>query len=59
MCLLFCRQIESIMVVAEGQPQTAASNTPVYDVVFVVEAAAALCGYFDSVKTNYILPALE
>ena len=47
------------MVVAEGQPQTAASNTPVYDVVFVVEAAAALCGYFDSVKTNYILPALE
>ena len=34
-------------------------NPPVYDVVFVVEGTAKLGGYFESMKTSYILPTLS
>ena len=49
----------SKLVVADGQLQTITNPTPIYYVVFVVEAVVALCGYFDLIKTNYILPTLE
>ncbi len=44
------------MVSEQGGVST---SQTVYDVVFVVEATAALGGYFDSIKTAYILPTLE
>ena len=33
--------------------------SPVYDVVVVVESSANVGAYFDTLKTSYILPALE
>ncbi len=44
----------------EPQPTMVIANeSTVYDVVFVVEGTASLGGYFDAIKTNYILPTLE
>ena len=35
------------------------SSYNVYDVVFVVEGTANLGGYFDVLKSSYIIPTLE
>lgn len=41
------------------EPSTKPGNSQVADVVFVIEGTANLGPYFESLRKNYILPAIE
>lgn len=57
---MFCFLCRSMVAgAALMEPSTKPGSSQVCDVVFVIEGTANLGPYFESLRKNYILPAIE